>query len=294
MIDGILIVDKPEGLTSADVVRIAKRGLRVKVGHLGTLDPFATGVLPLCLGQGTKIAQFLAVADKVYRGRIALGSETDTADRTGRVVRLAAVPALHQDALVGLAERFLGEQPQTPPMYSALKHGGVPLYKLARAGMEVARPSRPIVIHRLTLECAGPAQLAFEVHCSKGTYARVLAQDVAVALGSAGHLESLQRTAFGAFTLAGAASVEDLQAGSTRGLIALRAALDHLREFAVDSVTARRARSGQEAALRQLPPGSQGEAAKLIGPQGDLVAVLSATDGDAWRFERVFSPLPTP
>ena len=287
--DGVLIVDKPEGLTSADVVRIAKRSLRVKVGHLGTLDPFATGVLPLCLGEGTKIAQFLNVADKIYTGRIRLGTDTDSGDRTGQVIRRAPVPEIDATRTGVVARRFIGEQLQTPPMYSAVKQGGIPLYKFARAGKEVERTPRAITVYRLELHPSGAGAMDFEVHCSKGTYVRVLAQEVAAALGSAGHLESLRRTAFGGFTLREASTIADLEAGRCHGLLDLRVALGHLREIAIDAGCARRACQGQEAALRDLPPATPEETAKLIGPTGNLVAVVSAGDQRRWRFERVFA-----
>jgi tRNA pseudouridine55 synthase len=292
--DGILIVDKPAGCTSADVVRLVKRRLRVKVGHLGTLDPFATGVLPLCVGEGTKIAQFLNVADKVYVGCIRLGVATDSGDRTGRVTREAPVPAFTPADLDAIAQQLSGPQMQTPPMYSAIKQSGVPLYKLARAGKEVAREARPIVIHRLLLRRSGDVAIEFEVHCSKGTYVRVLAEDIGSALGTAAHVESLRRTAFGTFTLTEAVSMEDVEAGRVELLIGLRAALRHLREIAINAEGARRARSGQEAALRDLPAAEAGEAATLIGPDGDLVAVVVATPQHRWHFERVFGVASSP
>ncbi|HUI28427.1 MAG TPA: tRNA pseudouridine(55) synthase TruB [Candidatus Kryptonia bacterium] len=287
--DGILIVDKPEGVTSADVVRIAKRALRVKVGHLGTLDPFATGVLPLCLGAGTKIAQFLNVADKTYAGVIQLGGETDTGDKTGRVVCEAAVPKLRLEDLDALAQRLRGEQLQTPPMYSAIKQDGVPLYKLARQGEEVDREPRRVIIHRLSLRLSGRDTIAFEVHCSKGTYVRVLAQDIGVALRTVAHLATLRRTAFGAFTLRDAASIDDLRDGRVATVIGLRAALGHLREIEVDHEIVQLARRGQQAALRALPAPAADESVKLIGPGGELVAVISTTADRRWQFARVFA-----
>lgn len=287
--DGILIVDKPEGGTSADVVRIAKRALRVKVGHLGTLDPFATGVLPLCLGDGTKIAQFLNLADKRYTGIIELGSETDTGDKTGRVVRSITVPELHQEDLAALAQQWCGERLQTPPMYSAIKREGVPLYKLARQGQEVAREPRRVTIHELTLQAIGLNAIEFDVHCSKGTYVRVLAQDIGLALGTVAHLAALRRTAFGAFTLRDAVSIDDIRAGRITTLIGVRAALNPLREIVVTPDLAQRARRGQESALRPLPPAAGDETAKLIGPDGDLIAVIAAGADRRWRFVRVFN-----
>ncbi|OFV87008.1 MAG: tRNA pseudouridine(55) synthase TruB, partial [Acidobacteria bacterium RBG_16_68_9] len=199
--NGILILDKPEGLTSAEVVRRVKRRLRVKVGHLGTLDPFASGVLPLCIGDGTKIAQFLNTATKTYEGTIRLGAATDTGDCTGVVARTAPIPAFGSEDLRAVERQFQGPYTQVPPMYSALKQGGVPLYKLARQGVEVERSGRLVHIESLRLCRADEASLDFEVSCSKGTYVRVLAEDVAAALGTAAHVSVLRRTRFGEFTL---------------------------------------------------------------------------------------------
>jgi tRNA pseudouridine55 synthase len=199
--NGLVLIDKPEGLTSAEVVRRVKRRLGGKVGHLGTLDPFATGLLPLCLGEATKIAQFLNTADKRYAGVIQLGAATDTGDRTGQTVDRAPVPDLAHIDLAALAGRFTGERLQTPPMYSALKRDGVPLYRLARRGMTVERTPRPVRIDRLTLDPVGTDRLAFDVACSKGTYVRVLAEDIGAALGTPAHLAALRRTAFGAFRI---------------------------------------------------------------------------------------------
>ena len=199
--DGILLVDKPAGCTSADVVRAVKRRHRpASIGHLGTLDPMATGVLPLCLGAGTRVAQFLGAQSKAYTGTIRLGERTDTADVTGRVVERRPVPAVEQMDLEGVARSFLGEGQQIPPMYSAIRRGGRRLYELARDGVEVERPPRPIRIDRFRLTRAQRAgELSFEVACSKGTYVRVLAEDVGAALGTLGTLADLRRTEFGDF-----------------------------------------------------------------------------------------------
>lgn len=182
--DGVLLVDKPAGITSAGVVRALKdRVGGRKIGHLGTLDPFATGLLPLCIGEGTKVAQFLAGEDKVYSGCIRLGVETDSLDCTGRVLRECEPPEVDQAMLDRVGARFAGQTWQVPPMYSAIKRGGVPLYRLARQGIEVEREPRPIEVRALTLSPAGPAMVAFRVECSKGTYVRVLAADIGQALG---------------------------------------------------------------------------------------------------------------
>lgn len=285
--DGLLIVDKPSGATSADVVRVVKRVLRCKTGHLGTLDPFATGVLPLCLGEGTKLAPFLNEDDKEYEGVIRLGRRTDTGDVTGATTETAAVPPLTHDRLADVAQRFHGEQTQTPPMYSALKREGVPLYKLARRGIEVEREARAIVISELVLALVDANGLSFRVTCSKGTYVRVLAEDIARALGTVGHVESLRRTRFGCFVIAQAVTLE--QVGHDSGqIIGLRDCLPGMREMVLGSEAAQRARGGYEPALRSLAPGQQGEHAKLVGPGGDLVAVIVSEAPGRWRFARVF------
>ena len=286
MMNGLLIIDKPEGLTSAEVVRVVKRHLRCKTGHLGTLDPFASGVLPLCVGEGTKIAQFLNTADKEYIGVIRLGSETDTGDPTGTVTATGAVPDLNAEILAGAVARLTGETLQVPPMFSALKRRGVPLYKLARQGVTVEREARPIRIDALQLTDCGAGRIAFSVACSKGTYIRVLAQQVAAAVGTVGYLESLRRTRFGPFGVERALQLSQLEDGPVP-VIGLREALPHLREIMIDGTTARHTRHGHKPALAGLSPGGHNEAAKLIAPDGHLAAVVVMDRDGRWRFARV-------
>lgn len=286
--DGLLLVDKPEGMTSAEVVRLVKRQLRVKTGHLGTLDPFASGVLPICVGEGTKIAQFLNAADKDYVGRIRLGSETDTGDPTGCVVSTQPVPSLSPERLAEIACRFIGESLQTPPMHSAIKHRGTPLYKLARRGVSVDRAPRQVRIDTLELTDEGDGAITFKVSCSKGTYIRVLAQEIAAAVGSVGHLERLRRVRFGAFHVRDAIPVTALE--QRRPLIGLRDALGHLREIEIDAAAAQRARQGYAPLLRAIPPGHSNEAVKLVGPKGELTSVICMDALHRWRFARVFRP----
>jgi tRNA pseudouridine55 synthase len=287
--DGLLIVDKPEGKSSADIVRIVKTRLRCKTGHLGTLDPFASGVLPLCLGAATKIAQFLNTADKEYVGVIQLGMETDTGDPTGRTTANAPVPHLELDALAEIAARFHGDLLQTPPMYSALKRRGTPLYKLARQGLTVDRSRRPIRIYTLSLNDQGGGALGFRLSCSKGTYVRVLAQEIAAALGTVAHLSALRRTRFGHFRVEEACPLGALDRDAPP-LIGLRESLVHLREIRVDAATEQRARQGYKPMLRTLPPGEPDETAQLIGPDGALAAVIATDAAGRWRFARVFAP----
>ncbi len=285
---GVLLIDKPEGITSADVVRIVKQQLHCKTGHLGTLDPFASGVLPICIGDGTKIAQFLNAADKEYTGRIRLGSETDSGDRTGTVIKLAPVPELNPDDLRKVAQQFTGELLQTPPMHSAIKHQGTPLYKLARQGIAIAREPRRVRIEALQLSDEGQGALAFHLSCSKGTYVRVLAQEIASTLGSTGHLEVLRRIRFGSFGIENAVAPDALGRGALT-VIGTRAALRHLREIQIDAAAARRARQGYAPLLRSIPLGDRNEFVKLVGPDGELTSVIFVDAGGQWRFARVFS-----
>lgn len=199
-VDGILLLDKPEGLTSNAALQRVRRayGAR-KAGHTGSLDPLASGLLPVCLGQATKASGLLLDADKTYDVTIALGVRTSTGDREGEEVESAPVPPLDMVAIGRAAAGFIGEIMQVPPMYSALKHRGERLYRLARQGVEVERPPRRVTIHELKLLGIDGAMLRFEVRCSKGTYVRTLAEDLARALGTTGHVASLRRLSLGPF-----------------------------------------------------------------------------------------------
>ncbi len=292
-LDGILLVDKPESLTSAQVVARVKRALgQRKVGHLGTLDPFATGLLPICLGEGTKLAQFLAADEKRYVGEIVLGVATDTLDRTGTVVERRPVPRLAPALLARAVASLRGEILQTPPMYSALKRDGVPLYRLARAGQEVAREPRPIAVTSFELAQLAADRLAFAVHCSKGTYVRVLAQDLGGALGTVAHLASLRRTTFGSFDVRAAAALADLAELPREALplITPSAALVGYRAVVADEATIAALRHGRQHALRALgEPRSADEVVRIESAAGDLVAVAAATPPGTWRLARVMA-----
>lgn len=295
-VHGILLVDKPEGMTSAAVVRMVKKGLGVeKVGHLGTLDPFASGLLPICLGEGTKIAQFLMSERKAYSGTIRLGIETDTYDGTGTVTRTDTVPVITAATLQGLIQRFSGEYWQTPPMYSALKHRGTPLYKLARRGVEVEREQRKVVIDDFALEAVEDSLLRFSLVCSKGTYVRTLAVDVGAALGCGAHLATLRRTGFGPFVLDNAVSLSrctELFAQGSLPVLSLTAALQHYQAVALTGEEVKLVRQGQQGVLRQVLPATaeEREPTQLLGPVGELVAMVQHRDGQ-WQFLRVFSAL---
>jgi tRNA pseudouridine55 synthase len=217
-VDGVVLLDKPEGLTSNAALQRVRRAFRArKAGHTGSLDPLASGVLPICLGQATKASGQLLDADKTYRFRLVLGTRTSTGDRAGEITESAPVPVIDQGTLRGVMASFHGESTQVPPMYSALKHEGQRLYRLARAGLEVERAPRKVRIDRLDLLAADPGWLDFEVTCSKGTYVRSLAEDLAVALGTVGHVGSLRRTGFGPFSGACVHSLGEIEraAGSS-------------------------------------------------------------------------------
>lgn len=288
--DGILIVDKPEGITSAGVVRQVKRLCKAKTGHLGTLDPFASGVLPLCLGQGTKIAPFLNQADKEYVGVIRLGARTDSGDRTGEVVEEKAVPDdLGGAALADVGRRFLGPQAQVPPMYSAVKRDGQPLYKLARQGVTVEREPRTIHVHELELADQGAGRVSFRALCSKGTYVRVLAEEIGASLGTVAHVEALRRTLFGSFRIDQALPLDDVETGAAEALVGLDEALAEIDSVTLNAAEMARARQGFEPLLARLPLPEEGEAAKLLGPDGTLAAVVTREPGRGWRYARVFA-----
>ncbi len=204
-IHGVLVLDKPRGITSNACLQRAKRALyAAKAGHTGSLDPLASGVLPLCFGEATKLSRFLLDADKEYDSTFVLGVTTSTGDAEGEVVSQADASEVTRQEVEQLLTGFRGEIEQTPPMFSALKHQGKPLYKLARAGIEVERKSRRVTIHRfeiLDFEAGQQACLKVNVRCSKGTYIRSLAEDIGKLLGCGGHVSELRRTHAGPYTL---------------------------------------------------------------------------------------------
>ncbi len=214
-LDGVLLLDKPEGLSSNHALQRAKRTLdAAKAGHTGTLDPFATGLLICCMGRATKICGAMLNADKGYRATVSLGEETDSGDLTGNVVSSAGADfaGVSEQALRDAMSRFVGSIEQVPPMYSALKRDGKPLYEYARAGIELERAPRQITIHSLELLSFDGRLAVMDLACSKGTYVRTLAQDIGRALGCGAHLTALRRTQVGPFRLDDAIALEALQA----------------------------------------------------------------------------------
>jgi tRNA pseudouridine55 synthase len=296
--DGVLIVDKPGGMTSAAVVAKVKRacGAR-KVGHTGTLDPMATGVLPLCLGEATKIAGFLLAEDKEYEGELLLGVETDTLDADGKVTAEAPERALavSQEALEEAMARLVGRIEQVPPMFSAVRVGGRRLHQLARRGETVEREAREVVVRRFDLEGFSPPRARFAVECEKGTYVRALVRDLGRALGCGAHLASLRRTRAGAFDLARAAPLADVvtDPASVPGhLISPAEALAHLPAVEVPPARLPAVGCGTPLAWADLGAAEASATApsglfRLLTPAGDLLAVAREREGRL-SYERVF------
>jgi tRNA pseudouridine55 synthase len=236
-ISGILVLDKPLHISSNRAVQIVKRlyGAK-KVGHTGSLDPLASGVLPICLGHGTKVSQYLLASDKTYQFTMKLGQTTTTGDVEGDIVDEKPVPDIQPLELAALLQRFTGDIQQIPPMYSALKHNGRRLYALAREGVVVERPARGVTIKSLTLKDQTADSISLEVCCTKGTYVRTLAEDLGYALGCGAHVAFLRRIVTGPFGLQESVTIEQLESlqGDLNGLDGLLNSLDlALQEYPV-------------------------------------------------------------
>jgi len=293
---GILLIDKPEGPSSAQIVHRVKKILQAKkVGHLGTLDPFASGLLLIGVNEGTKIADIFLSGAKSYRGVMVLGVETDSQDGTGKVVNERAVPAVSDKELRSLEAKFTGEQQQVPPMFSALKKDGVRLYQLARQGKEIPREPRAIRIDALHIKKISGSELEFTVTCSRGTYVRTLAADMGQSLGCGAYLKSLRRTACDHLKIEQSVGIEDLEQRCAMGavpLISLGAALGHLRSMTWQSRLLSRLRLGQQEVLGQIGKAREGEKiVAIVDPRGELAALaewMNDTAEGRWRLFRVF------
>ena len=260
MNSGILLLDKPLGLTSNAALSRAKRVLGIrKAGHTGALDPLATGLLPLCFGQATKVSAFLLDADKGYLAEVTLGQTTASGDAEGEVTGEREVPQIDCAALEEVLDEFRGVIDQVPPMYSALKHKGKRLHELARAGIEVERKPRRVTIHRLDLLEFQRPRFVLRVGCSKGTYIRSLAMDIGARIGCGAHLSALRRESSGPFALADAVTLEALEqmnADQARRLfMPPDAALPHLPAVELDDEQATAIRHGKAVSLPSLPQG---------------------------------------
>jgi len=251
LVDGVLLLDKPVGLSSNDALIKAKRVMNAKkAGHTGTLDPFATGLLPLCFGEATKFSQDLLEADKTYEATVHLGIRTDTGDTEGEAIETLPVDVTIEQIEAALA-RFRGPILQVPPMYSALKRDGKALYEYAREGIVLEREARPVTIHALELIGYEAPMLRIRVTCSKGTYVRVLGEDIGAALGTGAHLNALRRIGVGALTLDGMITLDALQAhAEPRALLApVDALLSTFPAVELTAELAKRFLNGQRLAL---------------------------------------------
>lgn len=280
--DGIILIDKEEGMTSFDVVKAIRRILTVKkVGHAGTLDPFATGLLIILLGQGTKLSNYLMAGDKVYEATMRLGVETDTQDPTGRVVKRCLVPEFEPEFIRKVAHRFVGEIEQVPPSFSAVNYRGKRAYELARRGIKMDLQKRRVKVHSLAITSLNLPDVTMKVTCSRGTYVRSLAADLGKELGTGAHLKALRRFSSGPFSVKEALSLEDVEQLSrdriaSKSIIPLHKALPDMRQAKVEGSMAQRIRNGHqpgcdEVGMGDLPRSFEGYM-KLVEGEG-LVAI---------------------
>ena len=279
-IDGVLFIDKPVGLTSNGVLGVIKRLYNAdKAGHTGTLDPFATGLLPVALGDATKFSGHLLDADKTYLATMRLGVTTTTADLEGEIKQTRPVEVSDAQLAAALA-RYLGPISQIPPMYSALKRDGKPLYEYARAGETLEREARHVTIHALDLIAREGESVSFRVSCSKGTYVRTLAEDIGETLGCGAHLTALRREGTGGFHLEGALTLEQLQAMDMAARLAalkpVDALISALPSVQLDTELAARLRQGQRLPL-QAAPGL----ARAYGPEDRFLGLVRIANGVA-------------
>ena len=284
---GILVLDKTAGVTSFDAVSLVRRRLGLeRVGHAGTLDPDATGVLPMLLGEATKLMPYLADQDKEYVAELRLGVTTDTGDLSGRVQATATVPVLSREQVQEVCRPFVGRIKQVPPMYSAVHHGGRRLYELAREGVEVPRDPREVVVHAIEVEDVGSGTAGIRVVCGKGTYVRTLAVDIGAALGCGAAIARLTRTRVGPFALADAVSwavlAEEPTAALWARVLAADAALAGWPAVRLDSRAAAQLEHGQTVSI--APPGAAaGTLVRVHAADGRLLGVGEVLTGGRTR-----------
>jgi tRNA pseudouridine55 synthase len=303
-LNGIIVLDKPAGLSSAAAVAKVKYLLGAKkVGHAGTLDPFATGVLVCCINQATRLAQFFLQGRKRYQAILRLGEETDTQDVTGRRIATKAVPELTTEQITAVVKKFQGQLLQQPPAYSALKHQGQPLYKLARQGQPVQKPPRPITVWALEMTAVQLPEVHLDVICSAGTYVRTLCADIGNRLGCGGHLAGLRRTVSSNFTIDQALSLEmiaamDKQRLLQKELIPMAKTLPGMALFKADATLLQRMAHGQPLSAADLPADAIEQSksktlnayVRVLDDQLNLKAVLKRTaDGAAYDYCCVFN-----
>jgi tRNA pseudouridine55 synthase len=293
--NGVLIVDKPAGCTSHDVVQRVRKALKQRsVGHAGTLDPLATGVLVVAVGEGTKLVSHLQLDDKRYQVTIALGSETDSLDADGEVTETANVPPLDIGEVEQAVQKFIGRHPQEAPKLSAIKVGGRPLHRRTRRGEDVQAPVREVELYEATVDAVGQNEVVLSLHCGKGFYVRSLARDLARALGTVGHVKMLRRTASGVFEIGDALHGDDMTAEAiAERLIPLRDACGALRRVELTQEGAEHARHGRRIAADNVVGDEWGQASPeeslaLFAPNGEPVALGRKFD-DGLRVVRGFT-----
>ncbi len=298
-VHGVLLLDKPPGMSSTQALAKAKWLLNAeKAGHTGTLDPFATGLLPLCFGEATKFAQDLLEADKTYEAVVRLGITTATGDTEGEVVDTRPAE-VSRDQVQAVIATFRGPIRQVPPMHSALKRDGKPLYEYARAGITLEREAREVVIHSLELTAIALPEITLRVTCSKGTYVRVLGEDIGAALGCGAHLRALRRTGIDTLALSSATTLEALASLAdgerAASLLPVDSLLSSFPRLELDAELACRFRQGQRIALSRagiVPPCREGRV-RVVGPDGGLLGTGMLAEDALLRPERLMATIPT-
>jgi tRNA pseudouridine55 synthase len=292
-VHGVVLLDKPVGISSNRALQKVRGIYQArKAGHTGSLDPFATGMLPICLGEASKTAAFMLEAGKQYRATARLGEATTTGDVEGQVIQNCPLPDIDSEHLARALKQFVGEIEQIPPMYSALKHQGKPLYEYARAGIHIDRPAREITIHQLALVHWQSPRLTFDVHCSKGTYIRTLAEDIATTLGSCAHLVELRRNVVEPFAAYPMHTLEQLQQAREHDelqdfLLPVDVGLVDWPRVNLDSSRLGKFKHGNQCTFP--PAESETGKVRVYGPEGDLLGLAELSSNGILRPIRVFN-----
>ena len=284
IMDLIINLNKPSGITSQQAVTRVKKILTAKkAGHTGTLDPLATGLMIVCLGEATKVSRYLLDMDKKYQARVKLGERTDTRDAGGRVIETADISSFTEGALLDAVMGFRGTIEQTPPMYSAIKVGGKALYTLARKGLEVERKSRTVMIHDIEVTGIDLPFFDLVVSCSKGTYIRTLCEDIGRKLGTVAHLAALKRLAVGRFAIEDALTFDELALRDPvpdgQSIFTIDNALSAMPEIILDEEESRKVQQGQQIPVRRADLYEGLPAVKLKGPGGELIGIGNIESG---------------
>ncbi len=286
---GLLNIDKPHGLTSHDVIARLRRMCQTRrIGHAGTLDPLATGVLPICVGHATRLSEYLMGQPKTYETTVRLGQTTETYDAEGEIVAERPFAHLTTQAIEQTLTHFRGDLEQIPPLYSAIKIDGQPMYKLARQGKTVARQPRPVTIYALEMLAWSPPDLQLRVVCSSGTYIRSLGHDIGEQLSCGGHLTALRRTAVGSFKIADAIALEDLTTENWRSyLLPADLAVAHLPRVDADADATAALLQGQR--IPRQPDEAPADLVRVYNPAGDFFGLLTP-QAESWQPKKIFPP----